>query len=163
MNSPHSDSHSRILRRTLPLWLPLAAIWARMEEKLVLRRGVALEEPFLADAAAMGVSHPERIRLLKVNRVPLPRSRLLYAIGKMAGLSSDTTTGMSVRYGIFIRSEFWGNRHLIAHECVHTAQYERLGGMRPFLNLYLRECLDLGYLDSPLEQEARRRSAEIPA
>lgn len=111
----------------------------------------------------MGVLHPERIRLLKVDRIPLPKSRLLQALGKLMGLTADTTTGLSVRYGIFIRSEFWGNRHLIAHECVHTGQYERLGGLRPFLSLYLRECLELGYLNSPLEREARTRSAVLSA
>ena len=111
----------------------------------------------------MGVLHPERIRLLEVDWIPLPRNRLLHKLGKMMGLAADTTTGLSVRYGIFIRSEFWGNRHLIAHECVHTAQYERLGGLRPFLSLYLRECLEFGYLNSPLEIEARTRSVVIRA
>jgi hypothetical protein len=37
---------------------------------------------------------------------------------------------------------------------VHTAQYERLGGIEPFLRQYLRECLTIGYPEAPLEQEA---------
>ena len=37
---------------------------------------------------------------------------------------------------------------------LHTAQYERLGGFRAFLKTYLTECIELGYPNSPLEQEA---------
>ncbi|HRJ72181.1 MAG TPA: hypothetical protein PLS03_08140 [Terrimicrobiaceae bacterium] len=50
---------------------------------------------------------------------------------------------------------------MIAHECVHTAQYERLGGFRPFLRQYLEECLAVGYDESPLELEAMMTSQRI--
>jgi hypothetical protein len=64
---------------------------------------------------------------------------------------------MSLRYGIFIRSDCWGDRQLVIHELAHTAQYERLGGIWPFLKLYLSECLVTpGYPFGPLEQEAKR-------
>jgi len=55
---------------------------------------------------------------------------------------------------IFVRSDCWCERRLIAHELVHTVQYERLGGIRPFLRQYLTECLTVGYPAAPMEQEA---------
>ncbi len=61
---------------------------------------------------------------------------------------------MALRYGIFIRSDCWGEHGLVAHELAHTAQYERLGGIRPFLRQYLLECLTIGYPAAPMEQEA---------
>jgi hypothetical protein len=42
-----------------------------------------------------------------------------------------------------------------------VAQYERLGGIRPFLSAYLRECISPGYPLGALEQEAIRVAAEI--
>src|ERR1017187_6058169 len=45
-------------------------------------------------------------------------------------LISPSTGGMTLRYGIFIRTDCWGQRPIIAHELVHTSQYERLGGSR---------------------------------
>ncbi len=59
-----------------------------------------------------------------------------------------------MRHGIFIRSDCLRDRALIVHELAHTAQYERLGGILPFLRKYLFECLTTGYSEAPLEQEA---------
>jgi len=150
-----------LLLRALPLLLPLIVRWAEREQKYILKNGVPLLEPSLSDAVAMGVMHPERIRLLKVDRIPTPGNSFLHALGRIAGLISDTTAGMTLYYGIFIRSEYWQDRQLIAHECVHTAQYERIGGLRSFLGRYLHECLELGYLNSPMEQEAILKASEI--
>jgi hypothetical protein len=43
---------------------------------------------------------------------------------------------------------------------VHTAQYERLGGIVPFLRKYLFECVTIGYPQAPMEQEAIRVAAQ---
>lgn len=141
--------------------LPFGVRWAKAQEAHILAEGIPLPENSLADARAVGVAHPERIRLLKVKTVPMPLNSLLLAVAKISGLYSPTTAGMALRYGIYIRQDYWGSRHIIAHECVHTAQYERLGGFRPFLKLYIQECIELGYPQSPLELEAVRRSAEL--
>jgi hypothetical protein len=73
----------------------------------------------------------------------------------MTGLISPQTAGLTLRYGVFVRQDCWGNRELVVHECMHVAQYERFGGISEFLSVYLEECLRLGYENAPLEQEAR--------
>ena len=40
------------------------------------------------------------------------------------------------------------------HELAHVTQYDRLGGILPFLRKYLFECLTMGYESAPLELEA---------
>lgn len=145
----------------LPLILPVATRWAEREERRILLHGIPLREPNLSDAFLMGVAHPEKIRLLKVHCVPSPGNPLLKWAGECTGLISPGTAGMALRYGIFIRSDCWNNRHIIAHECAHTAQYERFGGFRSFLQQYIRECLQVGYPAAPLEQEAILKAAEI--
>lgn len=145
----------------LPLILPVVVRWAEREEERILKEGEPLAGTNLQDAAKMGVGFPNKIRLLRVKHVPLPGEPFLGWIGSKTGLPFFSAAGMALRYGIFVRREFWGDRNLIAHECVHTGQYERLGGFQPFLRRYLDECLRYGYAESPLELEAMSRSAEI--
>ncbi len=68
---------------------------------------------------------------------------------------------MALRYGIYLRSDHWNHRSTIVHECVHTAQYERLGGFLPFLRQYLQECVTIGYPAAPMEQEAILTAAQM--
>ncbi|HEY1171902.1 MAG TPA: hypothetical protein VGH19_11075 [Verrucomicrobiae bacterium] len=136
--------------------LPLVVAWAEEQEALILREGVPLTERLLADARAIGVKHPERVRLRVVDEVPMPMDVTLQAAAEETGLLSPLTAGLTLRYGIFIRGDCWGDRRLVAHELVHTMQYERLGGFAPFLEKYLMECLTVGYPNGEMEQEARR-------
>ncbi|HEX8372839.1 MAG TPA: hypothetical protein VF585_08675, partial [Chthoniobacterales bacterium] len=62
--------------------------------------------------------------------------------------------GLALGYGIFVRSDRESDRFLVAHELVHTAQYERCGSCTAFLRQYLHECLIVGYPAAPMEQEA---------
>jgi hypothetical protein len=142
--------------------LPLACAWAEEQEGIILRDGVALTEGLLADGQRIGVGHPERVRLRVVERVPMPAHPLLREAAISTGLLSRDTAGLTLRYGIFIRADSWGERRLVVHELAHVAQYERLGGFYPFLERYLMECLTPpGYPFGPIEQEAIRIAREI--
>jgi hypothetical protein len=144
--------------------LPLANAWAVEQEHIILQTGVALTDSQLADARQVGVAHPERVRLLRVAKVPTPDHPALVAAAANSGLISPFTEGLTVRYGIFIRADCWGKRVLVAHELVHTTQYERLGGIEAFLRPYLLECLSPpGYPHGPMEQEAITTAARMCA
>jgi len=139
--------------------LPLACQWAEEQERVILQRGVMLTGS-LAQARDVGVAHPEQVRLLRVDAIPIPEHPELAVAAVATGLISATTAGLTLRYGIFIRSDCWGQGRLVKHELVHTSQYERLGGFKPFLKAYLGECLTIGYPNGPLEMEARRAVGE---
>jgi hypothetical protein len=141
--------------------LPLASKWAAAVEARILREGVPLSEDGLDDAAALGVSEPERVRLLALARVPTPSDLTLRTAAAAIRFLTPTTCGLALRYGIFVRSDYWGDRRLVAHELAHTAQYERLGGIEPFLRRYLYECLTIGYPEAPMEQEAIAAAARL--
>ena len=136
--------------------LPLACAWAQDQERLILADGVLLSPLQIADAKAVGVLHPEQVRLRSVEEMPMPDHPVLKQAAEVTGLISPLTVGLTVRYGIFIRADHWSVRRLIVHELVHTAQYERLGGFEPFLRQYLLECISIGYPAAPLEHEAKR-------
>ena len=141
--------------------LPLVGAWAEAQERVILRDGVPLSPGQLADAAAAGVAHPERVRLLKVEQIPMPEHPALRAAAETLQLMWREAGALSLRYGIFIHAGGWENRPMVVHELAHTAQYERLGGIRPFLAHYLQECLQCGYAGAPTERKAREVAANI--
>lgn len=122
---------------------------------MILKTGVRLALGEANLAKELGILHPERIRLRAVAQVP-PLNGLLRWAGEKVGVVSAQTMGMSLRYGIFIREEHWGERRLLLHELAHVAQYERLGGFRRFLKQYLEECINPGYPLGELELEAKQ-------
>jgi len=68
---------------------------------------------------------------------------------------------MSLRYGIFIRSDCWGDRRLVIHELAHTKQYERLGSLWHFLKLYLFECLASPAIPSALRTGSQQIEQDL--
>ncbi len=141
--------------------LSLASAWVEEQEQLALREGVPLDDAQVKDACAAGVSQPHRVRLLKVGKVPLPEHPILAALCAATKALGPSTWALSARYGILVRSERWSQRDIIVHELIHTSQYEKLGGIEPFLRQYLHECLTTGYPQAPMEQEAVRGAAKI--
>lgn len=150
---------ARHLTPLLPLFLPLAVKWVRIREAEALKHGDPLDPRQLDDARAVGVQAPDRVRLLRVPEVPTFRHPLLRPAAWLLRNTFAGTAGITLHYGILVREDCWGDRHLIVHELTHVAQYERLGGITPFLRSYLLECLRDGYPNGPLEREAIETAA----
>jgi len=141
--------------------LPVAVAWAEEQEGIILRNGIQLTEPQIADARSLGISQPDMVRLMNVPTILMPEEPSLKAAAQATQLITPQTAGLTLRYGIFIRSDCWGDRRLIVHELVHTSQYERLGGFLPFLQEYLHQCITVGYPAAPMEQEAINTAARL--
>src|SRR5689334_3795760 len=141
--------------------LSLATAWAIEQEQEILRDGVPLSKKEIHDARAIGVQNPNHVRLLQVEAIPRPSQPQLKAACDAIDFLAPATRGLTLGCGIFIRSNCWGDRLLVVHELAHVAQYERLGGILPFLRKYLFECLTMGYAASPLELEAIAAAARI--
>lgn len=152
-----------ITRKEFQVLLPLACAWAEGQERAILRDGVSLSPAQAADARSIDVLHPEKVRLLKVTRIPIPENPALRDAANAIQLISARTGGLALRYGIFIRADRWDDRRLVFHELVHTLQYERLGGFQEFLRQYLFECITVGYPAAPMEQEAVSTTARLCA
>jgi len=142
------------LLTTLPVFLPVAYAFAEKEELIIIEQGTPLTETELADARLAGVMQPEKIRVIRSEALPQPENEDVLFLAKRIGLFSPRSSGLSVGYGICLRHGFWDDREVLVHECVHVAQYEKLNGIRPFLSVYLRECIEPGYPFGRLEQEA---------
>jgi len=95
--------------------LPLACAWAEEQERIILRDGVPLSPNQITDAKSIGVAQPERVRLLSVASIPIPEHPELRAAADATQLISPRTGGLTLRYGIFIRTDCWSERRLIFH------------------------------------------------
>ena len=141
--------------------LPLAAQWAMTQQQRVLCEGIPLSETELADAKAIGVRNPERVRLLRVDVIPVPAHPMLRAAAASMNFLTAAPRGLALDKAIFVRGDSWRDRGLIAHELAHTAQYQRLGGILPFLQAYIFQCATVGYPNAPLELEAIATAARV--
>jgi hypothetical protein len=153
--------NSTVTPERFEMLLPFACDWAATQEQRILATGEPLPDKMLADARLVGVAAPERVHLLYVPEIPIPDNPALRAAVLETHFLSPLTRGLTLRYGIFIRSDCRFDRTMVIHELGHTAQYERLGGFEPFLRRYLFECLTLGYPEAPMEQEVIELTARI--
>ena len=133
---------------------PATARWAADQERHILAEGQPLNHEALAFALELDINEPESIRVLEVKSVPLPAPRPLVKLATRWGIPVFEPAGMALGRGIYLLD---GHSRILRHELVHVAQYQRLGGIEPFMRQYLVECLVHGYLDSPLEVEAREK------
>jgi hypothetical protein len=136
---------------------PATARWAQDQERRILAEGKPLEGEALEFARTLEIEEPEGVRVLEVDRVPMPVPQPVVRLAQKWGLPVVNPAGMTLGRGIYILP---GYDWVVPHELVHVAQYQRLGGIEPFMKVYIRECLVHGYFDAPLEVEARERSAE---
>src|SRR5437763_13249028 len=143
---------------------PLAYQWAKGQEAYVLKLGVKLTGRQRADAEQAGVQQTERVRILVVDRIPLPDDKELADAARHAQIITDSSRAVAIGHAVIIRADSWQNRELLLHQLVHVAQCERSGGLEPFVIEYLsdrRSSRDFSL--GSLEDEARSKARELCA
>ena len=143
----------------------IASQWAKSQEAYILEHGVPLTADQVADAQQAGVTDPSAVRVLVVNRIPLPDNEELAEAARRAQIITDASRGVAIGHGIIIRADSWRNRELLLHQLVHVAQCERSGGLEKFVNEYLEDRSNgsQNFSLGSLEDEARSRAREICA
>jgi hypothetical protein len=118
----------------------------------------------MADARLAGVRDCERIRILVVDRIPLPEGGELAEAARRTRIITEDTRCVGFGHAVIIRAEAWGDRELLLHNLVHIAQCERSGGLEPWVKQYLVDRQNsASFTVSSLEEEARRIAREICA
>jgi hypothetical protein len=144
--------------------LPFAYQWAKEQEEFVLAHGTPLSAQHLADARLAGVRDCELIRVLIVDRIPLPESGELAEAARRTRIITDDTRCVGFGHAILIRAEACGDRELLLHNLVHVAQCERSGGLEQWIRQYLVDRqTSPSFTIGSLEEEARRIAREICA
>ena len=139
----------------LPSLAPRAVAWAQKMEADSLRNGAPLSPAVIRLARELGVRDVARVRLVVVDRVPMPEEGMLRAAALQVGLSQETASGMTLGYAIYARRGEENDVRLLSHELRHVAQYEQAGGIAAFLSKHLVDLARVGYEASPFEVDAR--------
>jgi len=149
------------LEAALPILLPRAIAWAEMEADRAAKIGQALSSAAVDIALRVGVAHPDRICVLIDDAMPMPEDRELQAAAVQTGLLGPHMAGLTLGYSVFVRRghDTW---QLLSHEFRHVAQYERAGSIADFLPIYLRQIVEAGYFNAPLEKDAREHEIDTP-
>jgi hypothetical protein len=146
------------------LFAPLARQWALEQEAFILKLGAPLDAKQLADAKLVGVKDTARVRLLPVDRIPMPPHPELAEAARRAHIITEASPAVTLGHGIMVRVDRWRDRELMLHQFVHIAQCERSGGLESFVDQYLTDrstCAD--FTVGSLEDEARKLAREICA
>jgi hypothetical protein len=144
--------------------LSLACRWALEQEQFILARGVSLGPEHLADALRAGVQDPSSVRVLVVDRIPLPENEQLAEVARKTQILTTASRGCVFGYGIIIRADSWGHRELLLHQLVHVAQYERTHDLEACIREYIcNRTTCAKFTTGSLEDEARRIAREICA
>jgi hypothetical protein len=142
--------------------VPLAYRWAKQQEEFVLAYGFPLSSRLLEDARLAGVRDCSKIRVLVVDRIPLPDNSELAEAAKSSGIITDTTRCVGFGHAIIIRDDCWGDRELLLHNLVHIAQCEESGGLERWIRRYLSDRhTSAKFTLGSFEEEARQRAREI--
>jgi hypothetical protein len=135
--------------------LPGAIVLVDETEAEIQRRGRPLNAVEARIAQAVGVQHPDKVRVLVHEDFLEPRDKAWLALAREFGVAVDVEeAGRTAGYGIEVKPGFVRSRRTLAHELAHVAQYERLG-TPGLLRDYLTQILVVGYDRAPLEVQAR--------
>jgi hypothetical protein len=149
-------------QETFEYLVPLAYEWAKSQEEFVLAHGNPLEPRHVEDAKLVGVQDYAGVRVLVVDRIPLPENPDLAKASKRMGIITEDTRCMGFGHALIIRVDAWNDRELILHNLIHVAQSERCGGLEQWVRQYLSDRTNCpNFTFGPLEEEARRVAHEI--
>jgi hypothetical protein len=151
----------RQLKFELPELISAATEWAKAQEVLALSVGRSLDPGEISEAASVGVAFPERVRLCVVRMMPKPDHDLLVDAMAQTNFLGEGTLGLTLGHAILVLSGHEHQTWLLRHEMRHVAQYEQVGSIGGFLQMYLEQVLSVGYHDAPLEIDARRYEKRI--
>jgi hypothetical protein len=147
-------SDSEVATRVEAL-MPGATAFAEASEREILRRGRPLNAQETRLALAVGVAHPEQVRVWVHETFLEPTDPAFLALAREYGIWSDEEeAGRALGHGVEVKAGFVRSHKVLAHELTHVAQYERMG-IPALLRDYLAQLMTVGYQRSPIEAEAR--------
>lgn len=142
------------LRTALPNLLPKAISWAEFEASRGLGIGRPLQEREREFARKVGVMYPDKIRLIAVEKLPMPTDPPLRAAAEQTGFLDPRMVGLTLGYSVFVCNGHETPR-LLSHEFRHVYQYERAGSIAAFLRHYLLQIVEHGYASTTFEIDAQ--------
>ncbi|OCQ23613.1 hypothetical protein A7985_06625 [Pseudoalteromonas luteoviolacea] len=145
--------HQKVISMVL---LPQYIEWAYTVEEKGLMAGKSLSDRELSLAKEIGITNPEKIKIVYVEEVPFPHENFaLKTLGEALGFIGEGIINNAQVFGytIYVRNGFDLNKPKLAHELVHVLQMERMG-LDNVVTQHFSDLAQYGYNNAPLEVEA---------
>lgn len=139
--------------------LPLAIKWAEDHSDRIKEEGISLTKEQIELAKEMGVTSPEKIKILHVDKLPLPEHEQLNQAATQIGFLRDEMPGLTLGHSIYLRKDSF-TRQFLSRELRHVYQYEVFGSIPGFLVEYLKQIVLVGYENSLLVQDAKQHEVK---
>jgi hypothetical protein len=140
--------------------LPMAIQWAEEHSEKIQNEGTPLTTKQIEIAKQVGVTNPEKVKILEVSKLPFPTDPKLNQAASQIGFLSETMKGLTLDHSIYI-CDGYNTTCLLSHELRHVYQYETFGSIPNFLVEYLNQIALVGYENSLLEQDARKHEISV--
>jgi len=132
--------------------VPHAVKWYGEVEKTLYSKGRPLTAIEKKEAKQLGVTHPDAVRVVILDKFPVPDSE--------STTNNHFEGARAMGNIIMIKPRHQHDSRVLCHELVHIAQKDRMG-LHGFLKQYALEREVLGYSRSLLENEAYALQHEI--
>jgi len=139
----------------LDILTPLALKWVAKIEQQYLATGRELSDSELQMATSVGVTHPEKVRIIVLKDFPYPENKVLLSHAKNYGLGIPSEGGRTMGNIIMLKAQHKDERWLLARELAHVAQQEKMG-RDAYVRRFITEHEIVGRHRAPLELEAKR-------
>ena len=140
--------------------LPLAIRWAEDHSAQVQADGTYLTAEQIEIAKQVGVTSPEKVKILVTDAIPFPQHEELSTAAKQIGFLSEEMNGLTLGHSIYLRKGMINNQ-ILSHELRHVYQYEVFGSIPGFLVEFLKQIVLVGYENSLLVQDAKQHEVKI--
>ena len=105
-----------------PFISPLIKVLAEKQQAVLLQVGIPLTTPQLRYADQIGVCHPDRIRLVISESIPVPQGTIWKICAYLHRLVFPIPIGFALGYSIYIQTQYQDSQCVLIHELVHVAQ-----------------------------------------
>jgi len=126
--------------------------WSNEMCTIANKNGVTLNESQKEIAKAAGVKNVEHVKVMYVDSIDHPSSKLLNDFMKMHNIVLSKSAGLALGYYIFIDKQ--AREDILIHELRHVAQSELFDTPDEFIAINIKEMIKFGYGNGPLEKDA---------
>lgn len=133
---------------------PIIIDWIYAQERIIQESGFELNEAGVRLARTVGVSYPEKIKVMLIDEIPQIDNVKIRSLAKSLGMLRQPALGMTFGHSIYIANGK-GSTRLYSHEFRHVFQCEQYPTLADYASEYISQLLEFGYHRAPLEIDAR--------
>lgn len=154
------DNPPEAIQKKQDLLTPLTLQWFKQIESKYSTKGRELNDDEKQMAHKIGITFPERVRVVILQDFPTPTNQTLLSQAKQYGMGSAAESGRTIGYIVMLKAKFKNDPWILAHQLAYVANQEKMG-RRDFIRRFIAERELLGNRQGPMEINAKKVAMEF--